>query len=266
MFDELSVNGLVQGHIVYAQDTIGRHVAIKLVKGGSEEDKILHLLAAQLDLKPDNFSSIIPILELLPCNDHWFAIMPRSMGFYYLFASSTDILLGGATYDLREQNLLVNHFSNASMSSMKFNDFRWELLKRGDIRCTITDFDFLILLDEETYGPNPRLSILNANVGGDFPPYESMHGHIDYDPFKYDVALLGIHFCNRFQSIILRVPLLALLINCMVTSKLDKRFTVQEALAFADSIVPTVSPETKILKVAPVGTLLRSQVRITQCA
>lgn len=37
----------------------------------------------------------------------------------------------------------------------------------------------------------------------------------------------------------------------MVTSKLDKRFTAQEALAFADSVVATVSPKTPILKIAP---------------
>lgn len=100
---------------------------------------------------------------------------------------------------LRDRNMLINHFSNARSINMRHNWFRWELLKRGNLICTICDIDFSILLDEETYGPNPRLPIDGADVGYKYPPFESMRQHIDYDPFKYDVALLGIWFSDSFQ-------------------------------------------------------------------
>lgn len=76
--------------------------------------------------------------------------------------------------------------------------FRRELLKRGDLIYAICNFHFPILLDEETCGPNPRLSIAGSNVGYEFPPFENIHGHVDYDPFKYDVGLLGIWFSDTF--------------------------------------------------------------------
>ncbi|PPQ85124.1 hypothetical protein CVT25_004224 [Psilocybe cyanescens] len=260
-----STHHTLSGRVMYAQDTKGRHVAIKLVKGGSEEDKILHLLKGRQPdvLKRDTFNFVIPILDLIPCDDHWFAVMPRwdstihSPFYPTLYSAIQHIrsLLKGLIFlhenriyhrDLRTRNLLVDHFSNAPMLSMFCNLFRRALMKRGDLTCAITDFDFSILLDEKTYGPNPRLPILGADVGYEYPPYETMHGHVDYDPFKYDVALLGIYFCDTFQRIITDVPLLAPLIDRMVMSNPDERFTAKEALAFADSIVPTVYPEARI--------------------
>ncbi|KAH9476050.1 hypothetical protein JR316_0011620 [Psilocybe cubensis] len=208
------------GRVVFAQDTAGRHVVIKLVKGGSDEDKILHLLARQPELtNRETFPSIIPVLDLLPWDSNCF-IPP--------FPTPEDLC---------DRNLLINHFSNANALYMGDNSFRWNLLKRGALICVLSDFDHSILLDEETYGPNPWLSILEAHVTGDYPPFETLHGHVDYDPFKYNVALLGILFNDRFQH----APLIAPLIERMVTSRVDKRFTAKEALAFAEGILPTVT-------------------------
>ncbi|KAH9476100.1 Cyclin-dependent kinase 1 [Psilocybe cubensis] len=257
--DDLYELGLYTGRVMFAQDTEGRHVVIKLVKGGSEEDKILHLLASRPELKKrETFTAIIPILDLLPCEGHWFAVMPRwditwnSVPFPTpeVCVQQIIFLLKALTFlhenrifhhDLCSRNMLINHFSNAGLLGMPINPFRKHLLQQGALVCVLSDFDFSILLDEERYGPNPRLGILGADVIGDFPPFETLHGHVDYDPFKYDVALLGIWFSDTFQHIVKDVPLIAPLIDRMVTSRLDKRFTAKEALSFAEGILPTAA-------------------------
>lgn len=61
------------------------------------------------------------------------------------------------------------------------------------------DFDLAMLLDEKTYGLNPRLPIEKVCFGYESRPYETMHGYVDFDPFKYDVACLGIYFAENFQ-------------------------------------------------------------------
>lgn len=62
------------------------------------------------------------------------------------------------------------------------------------------DFDIAMILDEETYGSNPRLPIeLVRDVDFGARPYEIMHAYVDFDPFKYDVACLGIEFSHDFQ-------------------------------------------------------------------
>ena len=59
----------------FAQDAQGRHVAIKLVKGGgSDEYKINRLLSE----RTSTYTGVIPILALLPYDGHWFVVMPRS--------------------------------------------------------------------------------------------------------------------------------------------------------------------------------------------
>ncbi|KAH9476049.1 hypothetical protein JR316_0011619 [Psilocybe cubensis] len=199
------INFISSGRVVFAQDTAGRHVVIKLVKGGSEEDKILHLLARQPELmNRETFPSVIPVLDLLPCEGHWFAVMPRWDSNCFVPSFPTPEIcvqqMVSLLKDLCGRNLLINHFSNASVITMGNNPFRRNLLKRGALTCAISDFDHSILLDEETYGPNPRLGILEAHVTGYQAPFETLHGHVDYDPFKYDVALLGILFNDRFQA------------------------------------------------------------------
>lgn len=63
---------------MYAQDEKGRHIAIKMVKGDSEEHKIVRLLKDEPRLQdPTAFPSVVPILDLFPYAGHWFVVMPR---------------------------------------------------------------------------------------------------------------------------------------------------------------------------------------------
>ncbi|KAF5380095.1 hypothetical protein D9615_006220 [Tricholomella constricta] len=64
--------------IVYAQDSQGRHVAIKAVKDRSEEYQILRYLKENLiPTTMVHFENVLPVLELLSYDGYWFAVMPR---------------------------------------------------------------------------------------------------------------------------------------------------------------------------------------------
>ncbi|KAG6846873.1 hypothetical protein H0H93_011338, partial [Arthromyces matolae] len=81
------------GIICYAQDTQGRHVAIKAVVDGSEELRILKYLRTQpIASSIEEFHHVIPILDILPCEGHWLAVMPRSA--HHLETSSDMLIIG----------------------------------------------------------------------------------------------------------------------------------------------------------------------------
>lgn len=66
--------GDASGRIHFAQDSEGRHVAIKLVKGDSDEYRITRFLSE----RPSFVPGVVSILALLPYDGHWFLVMPRS--------------------------------------------------------------------------------------------------------------------------------------------------------------------------------------------
>ncbi|KAG6902718.1 hypothetical protein C0995_012382 [Termitomyces sp. Mi166 len=66
------------GNIAFAQNTSGQHVAVKAVLDGSEEFRILKYLHNQgVPQSMDDFHHVIPVLDLLHCEGHWLAFMPR---------------------------------------------------------------------------------------------------------------------------------------------------------------------------------------------
>jgi hypothetical protein len=68
----------LQPRIIFAQDSHGRHVAIKLVKDGSQEHRIYQFLHQDLIHDSlDNFTGILPPLDFFPLGNHWFIVMPR---------------------------------------------------------------------------------------------------------------------------------------------------------------------------------------------
>jgi hypothetical protein len=68
----------LKGRVAYAQDAQHRHVAIKLVKDSSQEYNILRFLSQQPSLySPDTFPCIIPPIDFLEFEGHWFVVMPR---------------------------------------------------------------------------------------------------------------------------------------------------------------------------------------------
>ncbi|KAF8908488.1 kinase-like domain-containing protein [Gymnopilus junonius] len=258
-------NNYGEGRVVFAQDNEGCHLAIKLVKGGSEELDVLGHLKNEADLRDaKSFPCVLPILDLLPCECHWFAIMPRwgevtlEPWFPTLYHAVKFIqsLLKGLIFlhsrrifhrDVGQRNILVNRLTGFKKTSVAYK-MHFELEEDGKLLYALFDFDRAIMLDVETYGENPMLPICLVDRGFFVPPYERLLGYPDFDPFKYDVACLGIYFDRIFASYILDAPLLAPLIDGMLTADIHKRFSAAQALSFTENILGTVSQSTLSFK------------------
>ncbi|KAK0198011.1 hypothetical protein F5146DRAFT_1130955 [Armillaria mellea] len=71
-------------------------------------------------------------------------------------------------------------------------------------------------------------------------------GEYDYDPFAFDVALLGYLFFCRFQHLVTYEPMLAPLLDEMITRTVSRRFTASEALQFLEELLPGVQLDTPV--------------------
>ncbi|KAF8884752.1 hypothetical protein CPB84DRAFT_1788961 [Gymnopilus junonius] len=222
------------GRVIFAQDNEGRHLAIKLLKGGSEEVKISKSLKDESCLRDMETYSL----------RHWFVVMPRWgevdytpwFSTMYHAVSHMHCLLK----DVAHRNILVNRLAYFRDRRKTFS-MQFDLEKKEKLRYALFDFDRAILLDKETYGENPILPIHFVDRGFYIPPYERLLGYPDFDPFKYDVACLGIYFDETFGDHIPDAPLLAPLIDRMLTANIEKRFTAAQALAFTEYILSNVS-------------------------
>ncbi|KAF5380080.1 hypothetical protein D9615_006222 [Tricholomella constricta] len=143
--------------IVYAQDSQGRHVAIKAVKDRSEEYQILRYLKEHLiPTTMDDFENVLPVLELLSYNEYWFAVMPRwgDVPLRPLARTMEEILqiihalLKGlnclhkhkiAHLDIKADNILVSHFGKRLTDGN--NEFRATLRSQGRLTYAFFDFD-----------------------------------------------------------------------------------------------------------------------------
>ncbi|KAF5353177.1 hypothetical protein D9757_012650 [Collybiopsis confluens] len=112
------------------------------------------------------------------------------------------------------------------------------------LRFAIIDFDFAMVVSPLPYqkgigiGENrkerhrlpSRLAWMQEYSAGDVA-----QGELVYDPFKYDVGVLGIMFCEMVEQYIHRLPYLVPLLDRMTTHELKKRFTAREARVFAET-------------------------------
>ncbi|PPR07269.1 hypothetical protein CVT26_012429 [Gymnopilus dilepis] len=233
------------GKVAFAQDSRHRHVAIKIVQDGTDEYRILRFLSEQpLDVLEAN--CILPVLELLPIEGFWFAVMPR-WGSAITYPPLTKIyevldiihsLLKGLSFlhghnishgDVKLDNVLVNHFADASRP--EDNNVRPKLRAKRLLSYGIFDFDYSLVLppgmDPETFRLPYQRSWGTFNTTMD-----TAQGEFDFNPFVLDVGALGVEFCTEFQHLCGQVPFLAPLLDKMTTRILGNRFTASEALDY----------------------------------
>ncbi|KAF8152803.1 hypothetical protein BJ912DRAFT_868995, partial [Pholiota molesta] len=169
------------GRIHHAQDSQGRDVIVKPVKGGTDEILILQRLKAKVPLPSEkaDFTGIIPVLDILPYEENFFVVMPR--------------------LDLQEGNILVN--LAWSRHTDIDDDFYAESRERQKVVYAINDFDVSIIFPLETSLTECRLNFYESHIGVHDRPYGVRTCELDFNPFPYDVACLGIYLCKYFQVI-----------------------------------------------------------------
>ncbi|KAF8067477.1 other/AgaK1 protein kinase [Lyophyllum atratum] len=249
--------------VACAQDSQGRHVAIKVIKDGTEEYRVLrHLHEQGVSTSMDDFECVIPILDLLPYDGYWFAVMPRwgddpdrpiaqSMREILRFI---HCLLKGLNFlhehrivhmDIKLGNILVNHFGRQSDDDT--NMLRQSLRSQNRLTYALFDFDCSTMFPQSYTLEECRLPYqrswrtLYLQV-----PSDTSHGEPDFDPFAFDVGMLGVMFCHRFQHLTPKVPMLAPLFDRMITRNIPQRFTAAEAFLFFEEQVYPQTTESQL--------------------
>ncbi|GJJ07951.1 hypothetical protein Clacol_002158 [Clathrus columnatus] len=247
-------------------DVQGRHIAIKKLRNADETDEIhiYQLLLEKKEVLVEN--GILPIIDVLEYDGQYFAVMPR-WGDDPFFSIPTSIgnvlhyircLLKAINFlhsnrivhrDLKENNILVNHFGTHGRIS--HNLMRPKLLSEGRLMYGLFDFDLALMLPSTECCLPSRQSFFVMSIG---VPFDTSHGELDYDPYKFEMGCLGIVLCQMFQHCIPFAHFLAPFLDRLITDRLELRLTAKEALAFFEEMHAKLTPEQLAVK-APIYTL-----------
>ncbi|KDR82386.1 hypothetical protein GALMADRAFT_87668 [Galerina marginata CBS 339.88] len=257
--------------VAFAQDSLNRHVAIKLVRDGTEEYRIMRFLSQQrLETLKDN--CVVPVLELLPVEGFWFAVMPRrpQRSFELNHLADHDFrwgespqnpppkivqdvlgfmhgMLKGLAFlhehnishgDMHEGNLLINHFCDVTFQGS--SNIRQDLRFQQSLSYCVFDFDFAVMLSPDEDRGNFRLPC-ERSYGTFAKIKDTYQGELDYNPFVFDVGNVGVTFCRLYQHLTKEIPFLAPLLDKMTTRDLDRRFKASEALRFFEDMTSQLS-------------------------
>ncbi|PPQ80618.1 hypothetical protein CVT25_001647, partial [Psilocybe cyanescens] len=221
------------GKIVFAQDSLLRHVAIKLVRADTDEYRVLQFLNQQKwDVLKEN--CVIPVLEMLPIEGFWFAVMPRWGINISLpepqYVHEVITIVHSVLTDMKFENVLVNHVSDIENMDGR-NSFRKDMRSKKLLSYAVFDFDFSTMLSADANVKECRLPYHRSwgtfNIVDD-----TASGEFDYSPFILDVGVLGARLAESYQHLTRLIPMLAPLFDMMTHWDLDRRFTAYEALQF----------------------------------
>jgi len=93
--------------------------------------------------------------------------------------------------------VLVNHFGTDC--SIEYNEVRSELRSEGKLIYALFDFDISIIAPPDAKKGEYRLPYRMSWWGSGNQPRDTAQGEFDYDPFAFDVGMLGSEFCQEFQ-------------------------------------------------------------------
>ncbi|KAG6902719.1 hypothetical protein C0995_012383 [Termitomyces sp. Mi166 len=94
-------------------------------------------------------------------------------------------------------------------------------------------------------------SHVSFNTLYDQVPGDTLQGEIDFNPFPFDVGMLGVMFCEEFQHMTRTLPMLAPLFDRMTTRDIARRFKASEALQFFEDQVIPLTSKRLLLSAAP---------------
>ncbi|PPQ82692.1 hypothetical protein CVT25_009422 [Psilocybe cyanescens] len=240
----------ISGKVFFAQDSLNRHVAIKIVRADTDELKIFDFLKLQ-SLATLEENCVIPVLDILPADGFSFVVTPRwgtlvetpfpqrlrgAMTMIHSMLKGLNFLHKHniAHRDIKAGNFLVNHFGDDYRLSG--STVRDDLRSKGLLSYALFDFDHSVMLPPEGDRTQYRLPYYESwgtiNVVTD-----TAQGEHDFNPFVFDVGALGRLFCVRFQHLSREIPIFAPFLDKLTTRKLESRFTAAEALHFFEEVM-----------------------------
>ncbi|KAJ7065342.1 kinase-like domain-containing protein [Mycena amicta] len=252
------------GIVVFATDIKDRHVALKLVQNNSMEHRILSfLLLQQLKYPNNSIPGIVPVVGVMPIDEHWIFVTPRwaDAATDGWFRTVDDLLfymeqlLEGLAFlhshrivhrDLAFGNHVVNHlpYDLANIDDEPGPDNpRHQLQRTKSLRYGWIDFGYSLQLPHDTSLTSCRIPWRASLYGPLYVPPDVMQGEYGYNPFAFDVGTLGIYLCGQFQRLTPTIPLLAPLLDGMVTRNVAARLSASQALALLRSMRDEMSSE-----------------------
>jgi len=144
-------------------------------------------------------------------------------------------------------NTLVNHFGKSVHDHE--NPLRMQLRSEGRLTYALFDFNISTKFPPTATLDECRLPYHRSWTGtfGHFPA-DTAQGEFDFDPFAWDVCMLGLAFCYEFNSVICDVPMLAPLLDKMMLRDITQRFTAAEALRFFEDELYSQLSEQQLLQ------------------
>ncbi|TFK89104.1 hypothetical protein K466DRAFT_545831 [Polyporus arcularius HHB13444] len=234
-----------------ARDMFGRDLMLKLVDKDSAECAIFKgLLECSVFLDSQTFPCVLPPVRILD-TPHGYVIvaMPMWGNPVYIEDLATvrevmqfmECILRGLTFlhnrriahrDICDYNMVINRYRVDHDRDLLKEDLRQHRV--GDeVFYALMDYDQSIQLPQECSLRNCRRPASESTFGAEiYRPEDCASGEPTYNPFAFDVAMLGNVFRFHFSEVAPFAPSLVALFDRMTTPNTEKRFTAQEALQF----------------------------------
>ncbi|KAG5352557.1 hypothetical protein C0989_001775 [Termitomyces sp. Mn162] len=124
-----------------------------------------------------------------------------------------------------------------------YNAHRASLRNQGKLTYALFDFGHSTMFPRSVHINECRLpSYISFCTYPLQRPDDTHQGEIDFNPFAFDVGMMGVLFCEEFQHLTPLTPMLAPLFDMMTTRNIPRRFTASEALAFFEEQVQPLTP------------------------
>jgi hypothetical protein len=98
--------------------------------------------------------------------------------------------------DIKDGNVLMNHFGAGNYD---YQMLRQASRREGRLVYAMFDFDVSFIFPSSSTLEQRRLPYHLSWWGTFSPLHDTAQGELDYDPFAFDVGVLGVLFCHNFQ-------------------------------------------------------------------
>ncbi|KAF7796730.1 hypothetical protein EIP86_007913 [Pleurotus ostreatoroseus] len=151
--------------------------------------------------------------------------------------------------DVTELNIVVNCYRLDGRLSRLGQTLRPHR-RTDNVYYAFMDYDQSIMLPSETCVKTCLRPIAEWQYGSpQYKPPDIAPGQLAYNPFAFDVGMLGNMFRCHFANVVHYVPALAPLFDKMTNHLIPQRFTAEEAYAFFQETTKDLDQETLLKQV-----------------